>query len=161
MNATELIEKIEAGELWSECHGPSCSNEMHEDCTQTYDGDELPAQLLTSKYDTDAVFCSGKCRREFEAREREAARRKRRVIGLAIRYFGPHARIKYAFGESRSGWCKCDLGKLGTDYPGCVDVILPGLKCDVTGCPRCRQFGVAKMDTEAYHEFMRARKEQR
>ena len=161
MNATELIEQIKSGLLWSECHGPSCSNEMHENCTQTDDGDELPPQLLTSKCDEYAVFCSGKCRREFDRQSRQIVNRKRRVIGLAIRYFGPKARIKHAFGESRSGWCKCDLSKLGTDYPGCVDVILPGLTCSVSGCPRCRQFGVARMDTEAYHDYMRSRKEQR
>ena len=161
MNATELIEQIRSGRLWSECHGPSCSNEMHEDCTQTDDGDELPSQLLTSKYDADAVFCSGKCRREFEILQRKIRHRRRRVIGLAIRHFGPLARIKHASGNSRDGWCKCDLSKLETDYPGRVEVILPGLTCNVDGCPRCRQFGVARMDTDAYQAFMRARKEQR
>ena len=157
MTSAELIEKIQAGEYWSECWG-DCGNRLTSSCIETDDGDELPARFVTSPHLPEAVFCSSRCKRMALRAIRGAHRRRRRTINRTVAYFGPKVKILYVSGESRAGWCKCDLAKMHTDYPGCVNIKLPGMLYTASGCPWCHQFGCPEIDQTVYRAHLQSLK---
>ncbi len=147
--ALEMKDKIQSGLWWQECG--YCLREMHDGYLED-DGDEIPYTISVSTK-LDDVFCSRRCRCKAEKKARQVARRKRRTICRAVKVLGPSIRITYASGDTRSGWCKCDLEKMRTDYPGYVEFKFPGGKYSSSGCPWCGQWGVSNCDTEAWHQW--------
>ena len=165
MNGTELKASIESGLYWSDCHWQNCSNKIHDDYIETYSDEddyvEKPVQIILSDLLPDAVFCSGRCRWKAEDEERRVARRRRRIIAKAFTVFGRAMLIDYCFGESRDGFCKCDLTPPRTEYPGVISLKLPGiLQYGFHGCVFCRQWGVCKIDHEAWRAFIKQRQEE-
>lgn len=149
-SAIEMKAQIQSGTWWQECG--TCYREMHDGYLDDHSGDEISYTISVSTV-LDEVFCSGRCRRKAEKHARQIEHRKRRTICRAVQVLGPSILIKYASGEFRSGWCKCDLEKMRTDYPGYVEFRWPGCKYSSCGCPWCGQWGVSKCDTEAWHKW--------
>ena len=162
MNGTELKASIESGLYWSDCHWRSCSNKIHSDHIETYSDEddyvEKPPQIILSALVQDAVFCSGRCRRKAEAEERRVSRRRRRIIAKAFTVFGRAMEVKSCSGNTRDGVCKCELTPPRTEYPGVIDLRLPGvLMYGFHGCVFCRQWGVCNIDHEAWRTFIKDR----
>ena len=147
--AIEMKDMILSGNYWRDCE---CGRTMHEYGLETGDGDEIPYTISVSKI-LDDVFCSRHCRNRAEKKERQIEHRRRRTICRAVQVLGPSIVITYASGETRSGWCKCDLEKMRTEFPGFVEFRWSGGKSSACGCPWCGQFGVANGDTEAWHKW--------
>lgn len=162
MNAAELKTAIEQGRYWSECHGPHCSNTIRHTHIDSHDEDgeylEKPSQVLVSKHIDDAVFCSGKCRREAESDLRRLEKRRRRIIAKAFQLFGRQMVVKYCRPESRNGFCKCDLVRMRTEYPGSISLSIPRvLQYCFCGCVFCGQWDVPKIDRETWRAFLDSR----
>jgi len=147
--AIEMKERIQSGTSWQECG--TCFREMHEEYLND-EGDEIPYTISISTK-LDEVFCSRLCRCKAEKHARQIEHRKRRTICRAVQVLGLSIRITSASGDTRSGWCKCDLEKMRTEYPGYVDFRFPGGQYGCCGCPWCAQWGVAICDTEAWHKW--------
>jgi hypothetical protein len=76
-----------------------------------------------------------------------AAGRAQEQVWIAKQVFGDDITVTCLPGRWRSGFCKCDKEKC--EYPGCVDIKVPGLKYWITGCMFCRRYGVARGDIES------------
>ena len=149
-----------AGRMWQEC---VCGCRIHEwgIAGNKYDEDEdvfRDRHIVLRKVVDHMVFCSRKCGLAEERRLRQVEHRRRRIAGLIFKRFG---KVKFGFSgyiwaDARSGYCKCDQAKMG-EYPGSFNCKIPGLKYDITGCIWCGQYGVSKIDHDAFRALCKER----
>jgi hypothetical protein len=159
MTATEIAGAILGGRMWQEC---VCGCTIYEDETVGTDenGDDVCRQtrIVISKSIDDYVFCSRQCRLDEERRLQKAEHRRRRIAGMIFKRFGKakFGPYGYIWGAARSGWCKCDRTKMG-EYPGSFCCKLEGLKYQISGCIWCGQYGVSKIDVDAFQALCKQR----
>jgi hypothetical protein len=159
MTATEIAGAILDGRMWQEC---VCGCTIYEDETVGTDENGYDVcretRVVVSKMVDDYVFCSRKCRLAEERRLRQVERRRRRIASVVFQRFGkvefrPHG---YIWADCRSGWCKCDRSKMG-EYPGSFTCKLSTLTYSISGCIWCGQYGVSKIDVDAFQALCKQR----
>lgn len=140
-----ILDEIKAGTMWAECGhcGVRVDSELCE-----FDDDGEPCRELSPCCDMDGwVYCSRECRGHWMETVIAANTRRQEQIRIARLVFGDDVSVVDASGTGRSGFCGCDREKC--EYPGVVELRVPGIEHRITGCMFCRRWGVARGDIES------------